>query len=281
MGILRKYEYFVRIEISCIFFHVQTVYDHVHVCVLFSYFWIFFLKLIKRNFNHSYLILQIKIGFKNNFFSSLLYYFKKSQIFVLLVSYCNDLNVLKWFQNVLELSCMYIYMPFPLQKIVCVQCNGIIRWLLIEWPPWHVYIYTMTVIQLFYLYRKYRFTNRFQNQRKSPLIKILKKRHLSPLSMMNKLLSIINKSWPSSGITLIYTPLRNSSPDMITTDSMNEPWQVKIIFHFLFAKRNQNQTSSTELSLGRKRIFQSGGQLLWFEPDFFFLSRASLLVLLV
>lgn len=34
-----------------------------------------------------------------------------------------------------------------------------------------VYIYTMTVIQLFYLYRKYRFTNRFQNQRKSPLIK--------------------------------------------------------------------------------------------------------------
>lgn len=153
-----------------------------------------------------------------------------------------------------------------------MQCNGIIRWLLIEWPPWHVYIYTMTVIQLFYLYRKYRFTNRFQNQRKSPLIKILKKRHLSPLSMMNKLLSIINKSWPSSGITLIYTPLRNSSPDMITTDSMNEPWQVKIIFHFLFAKRNQNQTSSIELSLGRKRIFQSGGQLLWFEPDFFFIS---------
>lgn len=210
----------------------------------------------------------------------MLYYFKKSQIFVLLVSYCNDLNVLKWFKNVLELSCMYIYMPFPLQKIVCVQCNGIIRWLLIEWPPWHVYIYTMTVIQLFYLYRKYRFTNRFQNQRKSPLIKILKKRHLSPLSMMNKLLSIINKSWPSSGITLIYTPPRNSSPDMITTDSKNEPWQVKIIFHFLFAKRNQNQTSSIELSLGRKRIFQSGGQLLWFEPDFF-LSRASLLVLLV
>lgn len=133
-----------------------------------------------------------------------------------------------------------------------------------------VYIYTMTVIQLFYLYCKYRFTNRFQNQRKSSLIKILKKRHLSPLSMMNKLLSIINKSWPSSEITLIYTPLRNSSPDMITTDSMNEPWQVKIIFHFLFAKRNQNQTSSIELSLGRKRIFQSGGQLLWFEPDFFF-----------
>lgn len=153
-----------------------------------------------------------------------------------------------------------------------MQCNGIIRWLLIEWPHWHVYIYTMTVIQLFYLYRKYRFTNRFQNQRKSPLIKILKKRHLSPLSMMNKLLSIINKSWPSSGITLIYTPLRNSSPDMITTDSENEPWQVKIIFHFLFAKRNQNQTSSTKLSLGRKRIFQSGGQLLWFEPDFFFIS---------
>lgn len=57
-----------------------------------------------------------------------------------------------------------------------------------------VYIYTMTVIQLFYLYCKYRFTNRFQNQRKSSLIKILKKRHLSPLSMMNKLLSIINKS---------------------------------------------------------------------------------------
>lgn len=134
-----------------------------------------------------------------------------------------------------------------------------------------VYIYTMTVIQLFYLYCKYRFTNRFQNQRKSSLIKILKKRHLSPLSMMNKLLSIINKSWPSSEITLIYTPLRNSSPDMITTDSMNEPWQVKIIFHFLFAKRNQNQTSSIELSLGRKRIFQSGGQLLWFEPDFFFI----------
>lgn len=208
----------------------------------------------------------------------MLYYFKKSKIFVLLVSYCNDL----FDKNVLELSFMYIYMLFfPYKKIVCVQCNGIIRWLLIEWPPWHVYIYTMTVIQLFYLYRKYRFTNRFQNQRKSPLIKILKKRHLSPLSMMNKLLSIINKSWPSSGITLIYTPLRNSSPDMITTDSMNEAWQVKIIFHFLFAKRNQNQTSSTELSLGRKRIFQSGGQLLWFEPDFFFLSRASLLVLLV
>lgn len=197
----------------------------------------------------------------------MLYYFKKSKIFVLLVSYCNDL----FDKNVLELSFMYIYMLFfSLQKIVCVQCNGIIRWLLIEWPPWHVYIYTMTVIQLFYLYRKYRFTNRFQNQRKSPLINILKKRHLSPLSMMNKLLSIINKSWPSSGITLIYTPLRNSSPDMITTDSMNGPWQVKIIFHFLFAKRNQNQTSSTELSLGRKRIFQSGGQLLWFEPDFFF-----------
>lgn len=105
----------------------------------------------------------------------MLYYFKKSQIFVLLVSYCNDLNVLKWFKNVLELSCMYIYMPFPLQKIVCVQCNGIIRWLLIEWPPWHMYIYTMTVIQLFYLYHKYRFTNRFQNQRKSPLIKFWRK----------------------------------------------------------------------------------------------------------
>lgn len=125
---------------------------------------------------------------------------------------------------------------------------------MIEWPPWDVYIHTMTVIQLFYLYHKYRFTNRFQNQRKSPLIKILKKRHLSPLSMMNKLLSIINKSWPSSGITLIYILLRISSPDMITTDSYNEPWQVKIIFRFLFAKRNPNQTSSIELRWGGKEF---------------------------
>lgn len=143
---------------------------------------------------------------------------------------------------------------------------------MIEWPPWHVYIYTMTVIQLFYLYRKYRFTNRFQNQRKSPLIKILKKRHLSPLSMMNKLLSIINKSWPSSEITLIYTPLRNSSPDMITTDSMNEPWQVKIIFHFLFAKRNQNQTSSIELSWGGKEFSNQVVSCYDLSQIFFFIS---------
>lgn len=40
----------------------------------------------------------------------MLYYFKKSKIFVLLVSYCNDL----FDKNVLELSFMYIYMLFSL-----------------------------------------------------------------------------------------------------------------------------------------------------------------------
>lgn len=68
MGILRKYEYFVRIEISCIFFHVQTVYDHAQVCVSYFHISESFLKLIKSNFNRSYLILQIKIWFENNFF---------------------------------------------------------------------------------------------------------------------------------------------------------------------------------------------------------------------
>lgn len=38
----------------------------------------------------------------------MLYYFKKSKIFVLLVSYCNDL----FDKNVLELSFMYIYAFF-------------------------------------------------------------------------------------------------------------------------------------------------------------------------
>lgn len=42
----------------------------------------------------------------------MLYYFKKSKIFVLLVSYCNDL----FDKNVLELSFMYIYMFFFLTK---------------------------------------------------------------------------------------------------------------------------------------------------------------------
>lgn len=43
----------------------------------------------------------------------MLYYFKKSKIFVLLVSYCNDL----FDKNVLELSFMYIYMVFfPYKK---------------------------------------------------------------------------------------------------------------------------------------------------------------------
>lgn len=151
---------------------------------------------------------------------------------------------------------------------------------MIEWPPWHVYIYTITVIQLFYLYHKYRFTNRFQNQRKSPLIKILKKRHLSPLSMMNKLLSIINKSWPSFAITLIYIPLRNSSPDMITTDYKNEPWQVKIIFHFLFAKRNQTKPAPLNWDEEEKN-FSIRWSVVMIWARFFFLSRGSLLVLLV
>lgn len=43
----------------------------------------------------------------------MLYYFKKSKIFVLLVSYCNDL----FDKNVSELSFMYIYMLlFPYKK---------------------------------------------------------------------------------------------------------------------------------------------------------------------
>lgn len=42
----------------------------------------------------------------------MLYYFKKNKIFVLLVSYCNDL----FDKNVLELSFMYIYMLYFLTK---------------------------------------------------------------------------------------------------------------------------------------------------------------------
>lgn len=129
----------------------------------------------------------------------------------------------------------------------------------------------MTVIQLFYLYHKYRFTNRFQNQRKSPLIKILKKRHLSPLSMMNKLLSIINKSWPSSGITLIYILLRISSPDMITTDSYNEPWQVKIIFRFLFAKRNPTKPAPLNWD-GEEKNFPIRWSVVMIWARFFFIA---------
>lgn len=39
----------------------QTVYDHAHVCVSYFHISESFLKLIKSNFNRSYLILQIKI----------------------------------------------------------------------------------------------------------------------------------------------------------------------------------------------------------------------------
>lgn len=52
------------------FVHIFSCSDSVWPCACVSYFHISesFLKLIKSNFNRSYLILQIKIWFENNFF---------------------------------------------------------------------------------------------------------------------------------------------------------------------------------------------------------------------